>query len=423
MPGSARPPSYSVVMARPDRIRLVVLFGGRSAEHEVSCISALHVLQAVDPDRYDVVPIGITREGRWVESSATVAALGAGASALPSPDDSDGPELDPLPAISPTAAEVVVLPLLHGPMGEDGTVQGLLELAGVPYVGAGVLGSALCMDKAAAKDVLAAHGLPQARWLSARDSAIDDAFADRVEAELGFPGVREAVQPRLVGGRDEGARPRRAAPRSTRRCATTSTSSSRRPITGREIEVAVLGNAQPRASVPGEIVPSHDFYDFEDKYLDGTAGLIVPAPLDDEATAEVQELALRAYAALRVDGMARVDFFYEEGGRGFLVNELNTIPGFTPISMYPKLWEASGLPYADLIDELVRLAIERRDRRARFETKRWKKAVRLRLEGGVKGRPEGARRPSRRRTSSRRVGSPPRARCASTSVAMPITAQ
>jgi D-alanine-D-alanine ligase len=361
-------------MARPDRIRLVVLFGGRSAEHEVSCISALHVLQAVDPARYDVAPIGITREGRWVESGATVAALSSTAHALPSPDDSDGPELDPLPAISPAAVdaatEIVVLPLLHGPMGEDGTVQGLLELAGIPYVGAGVLASALCMDKAAAKDVLAAHDLPQGRWLTAREPAIDDAFGARVESELGFPVF---VKPSNLGS---SVGVTKAHDRVELRAALDEALRYdeyvlvEEAIVGREIEVAVLGNAEPRASLPGEIVPSHDFYDFEDKYLDGTAGLRVPAPLDDAEVAEVQALALRAYAALRVDGMARADFFYEEGGRGFLINELNTIPGFTPISMYPKLWEASGLPYADLIDELIRLAIDRRNRRARFETKR-----------------------------------------------------
>src|SRR4051794_329243 len=177
-------------MANPDRVRLVVLFGGRSAEHEVSCISALHVLQAADRDQYRVVPIGITREGRWVESTDAVAALGAGASALPSPDDSDGAELDPLPAIlapAPSADTVVVLPLLHGPMGEDGTVQGLLELAGVPYIGAGVLGSALCMDKAAAKDMTAQHGLPQPRWRAVREHEITASFPDDVIKHLGLP--------------------------------------------------------------------------------------------------------------------------------------------------------------------------------------------------------------------------------------------
>jgi D-alanine-D-alanine ligase len=358
---------------------LVVLFGGRSAEHEVSCISALHVLQAAESsgaDRYQVVPIGITREGRWVESSAAVATLGAGAGALPSPDDSDGAELDPLPAILPAERDpgpVVVLPLLHGPMGEDGTVQGLLELAGVPYVGAGVLASALCMDKPAAKDMLARYGLPQPRWLTARQHELDGAdpaVADRCIAELGLPmfvkpanlgssvGVTKAHdRAELLGAIDEALR-------------YDDHVLFEEAIVGREIEVAVLGNTEPRASLPGEVVPGREFYDFDDKYLDGLAELRIPAPLSDDARDEVRALAVKAYEALRVDGMARVDFFLEDPGRGFLVNELNTIPGFTPISMYPKLWEASGVSYPELIDELVRLALERHERRARFETKR-----------------------------------------------------
>ena len=360
-------------MAKPDRTRLVVLFGGRSAEHEVSCISAMHVLRAVDPSRYDVVPIGITREGRWIESGEAIAAMDAGAKALPSPDDSDGAEVDPLPAILPpsTAPDaVVVLPLLHGPMGEDGTVQGLLELAGVPYVGAGVLAAATCMDKAVAKELLAAHGLAQARWLTAREGDVDAAFRSRVAGELGFPCF---VKPCNLGSsvgitkaHDEAelAEALDVALRYDEYVVV------EEAIVGREIEVAVLGNAEPRASVPGEIVPSHEFYDFDDKYLDGTSGLLVPAPLDAEAAEAVRALAIDTYRALRVDGMARVDFLYEEGGRGFLVNELNTIPGFTPISMYPKLWEATGLSYPELVDELVRLAKERHTRRSRFETKR-----------------------------------------------------
>jgi D-alanine-D-alanine ligase len=354
-------------------VRLVVLFGGKSAEHEVSCISALHVLEAADSARYEVVPIGITREGRWVESADAVAALEGGAGALPSPDDSDGAELDPLPAIVPAGTRpdtVVVLPLLHGPMGEDGTVQGLLELAGVPYVGAGVLASALCMDKSVARDMLAQHGLPQARWLTAHEDEIGDDFVDRAIEALGLPvfvkpanlgssvGVTKAHdRGELVSAIDEALR-------------YDDHVLVEEAVTGREIEVAVLGNREPRASVPGEVVPGGEFYDFDDKYLDGVAELRVPAPLDDAATEQVRALAIDAYKALRVDGMARVDFFYEAPGRGFLVNELNTIPGFTPISMYPKLWEASGLSYSELIDELVRLALERHDRRARFETKR-----------------------------------------------------
>jgi D-alanine-D-alanine ligase len=360
------------------QVRLVVLFGGQSAEHEVSCISALHVLQAADSNRYHVVPIGITRDGRWVESGDAVAALAKGsaaASALPSPDDSDGAELDPLPAILPverTEDRVVVLPLLHGPMGEDGTVQGLLELAGVPYVGAGVLASALCMDKSAAKDMLAHYGLPQPRWLTARQHELDDPmdFTSHVISELGLPVF---VKPANLGSsvgvtkahdRQELLAAIGEALRYDDHLLV------EEAVVGREIEVAVLGNTKPKASLPGEIVPGNEFYDFDDKYLDGLAELRIPAALTDDATRDVRALAIRAYEALRVDGMARADFFYEEHGRGFLVNELNTIPGFTPISMYPKLWEASGVPYAALIDELVELALERHARRSRFETKR-----------------------------------------------------
>ena len=341
-------------MPPPDRIRLVILFGGRSAEHEVSCTSALHVLRAVDPARYDVVPIGITRTGRWLSSGEAVAALGAGALALPSPDDSGGEEIDPLPAIvTPDDAPVVVLPLLHGPMGEDGTVQGMLELAGVPYVGAGVLASALVMDKGVAKDVLAQHGLPQVRWMALRDTDVDDSLAARVTETLGWPVfVKPANLGSSVGVTKVASASELAAAVDTA-LRYDEYVLLEEGVTAREIEVAVLGNAHPRASVPGEVVPSREFYDYDDKYVDGQAGLLVPAPLSPEVTAEVQRLAVAAYQALRVDGMARVDFFYEEAGRGLLVNELNTIPGFTPISMYPKLWEASGISYAKLVDELV----------------------------------------------------------------------
>ncbi|MGH9243315.1 MAG: D-alanine--D-alanine ligase family protein [Acidimicrobiales bacterium] len=353
-----------------DRIRLVVLFGGRSAEHEVSCVSALHVLRAADPTRYHVVPVGITRDGRWLESAEAAAALETAASALPDPDASTGTEVDPLPMVAQQAGgdEVVVLPLLHGPMGEDGTVQGLLELAGVPYVGAGVLGSAVSMDKSVAKEILTGRGLPIARWIGLRETDVDDDLGDRVGDELAWPvfvkpaNLGSSVGVTKVGG--PGALP-------------TAVNEALRydeyilieeSITGREIEVAVLGNADPRASLPGEVVPSHEFYDYEDKYLDGGAELVVPARLSPELTTAAQRLAVEAFTALRVDGMARVDFFLDDGPRGLLINEVNTIPGFTPISMYPKLWEASGVPYAKLIDELVQLALERHHRRQGFDT-------------------------------------------------------
>jgi len=359
-------------MASSDRVRLVVLFGGQSAEHEVSCVSAAHVLAASDPARYEVMPVGITREGDWVRADEARAALAAGRGALPDRLAATGAALEPLTTVTPAVdgLPVVVLPLLHGPHGEDGTVQGMLELAGVPYVGSGVLASALAMDKGKAKEVLAAHGLPQVPYIVLRDTEVASARAAVEAAGLGYPVF---VKPANLGS-SVGVTKVGDAAALDEAVATAADYDEwiviEQGVDGREIEVAVLGNREPRASVPGEIVSSHEFYDYEDKYVDGTCELLVPAPLDEEATAEVRELALRAFLALRGDGLARVDFFYEEGGRGFLLNEVNTMPGFTPVSMYPRLWEASGLAYPDLIDELVRLAIERHDRRSRFSTKR-----------------------------------------------------
>lgn len=334
-------------------------------------MSALHVLRAIDPQRYDVLPVGITREGRWLSAAEPVAALPPGAAGLPSPDDNLGTELDPLPTLAQDAeAPVVVFPLIHGPFGEDGTIQGLLETAGVPYVGAGVAASALCMDKGLAKRVLQASGLPLGAWFGVRRPEIGGGLADRASEELGWPvfvkpanlgssvGVTRVTEPAdLPAALDLALRYDEYLV-------------LEEAISGREIEVAVLGNEEPRASVPGEIKPSHDFYDFEDKYVEDGAGLMVPAPLSPAASEEVRRLALEAYRALQVDGMARVDFFYEEGARGFLVNELNTLPGFTPISMYARLWQESGIAYGELVDQLVELALDRHRRRSAFETVR-----------------------------------------------------
>lgn len=366
-------------MAPPDRIRLVVLFGGQSAEHEVSCVSAFHVLRAADRDRYEVEAIGITREGQWVRADPSVATLDRPIRGAVPPGrwatdrlEASGRAVEPLPAVIPAPGDdlpVVVLPILHGTRGEDGTVQGMLELAGVPYVGSGVLGSALCMDKLKAKDVLAAHGLPQVAWTGLRDTELDTAPAALAAAGLTFPvfvkpanlgssvGVTRAVD-------DDGLR---AA------CATAASYDEwiviEQGVVAREIEVSVLGNASPRASVPGEILPSRDFYDYDDKYLAGAADTIVPADLPDDIAEEIRRLAVEAFTTLRCEGMARVDFFYVPGTGSVLINEVNTIPGFTPISMYPKLWAASGLDYAGLIDELVNLALERHERRQRLSTK------------------------------------------------------
>ncbi len=359
-------------MALPDRIRLVLLFGGRSAEHEVSCSTAAHVLRAIDPDRYDTLPIGIARDGTWLRSDDAIAALAKGADALPQALEVVGTSIDPMPAVQPADPDipVVVLPLLHGPFGEDGTVQGMLELAGVPYVGSGVLASALSMDKAAAKEVLAANGVPQCSWLAARRSDIDEDFIDLAVDRLGFPMfVKPANMGSSVGvsKADDLDELRTAITEALRFDEWIVVEEG---VHGRELECGILGNTTPQASVVGEVRPGGDFYDYDDKYLDGTAELLIPAPVPQPVSDEMRELAVRAFRALRCEGLARVDFFWEEDGRGLMLNEVNTIPGFTPISMYPKLWEASGLPYAKLIDELVALAIERHARRSAFETSR-----------------------------------------------------
>lgn len=346
------------------RTRLIVLFGGQSAEHDVSRTTATHVLRAIDLGRYDVVPVAIGRDGQWALASGVQHALDAGPDALPPQLPTDGEAVSPTDLIAGNHG-TVVLPLLHGPLGEDGTVQGLLELAGLPYVGSGVLGSSLCMDKAMAKQVAAAAGIPQARYRALRAHEVTAGTPAALVDDLGLPlfvkpanmgssvGVSKAKTVEEVAaaidlalGYDEWVVVEEA-------------------VVGREIEVGVLGNLDPRASVPGEIVPGAEFYDYEDKYLSDRYQAIIPAPLSEHHTAEVQELAVRAFRALRCEGLARVDFFFEPNGRGFLLNEVNTMPGFTPISMFPKMWIASGMTYPGLIDELVRLAVERHARQRR----------------------------------------------------------
>lgn len=356
-------------MSDAPRPRLVVLFGGVSAERDVSCVSAAHVLAAIDGERFDVVPIGIDGDGRWLLAEDAKALLDSGRSGeLGGTVPVAGKELEPLPAVTPAepGQDVVVLPLIHGPLGEDGTVQGMLELAGVPYVGTGVLGSAVCMDKVAAKAMAAAAGLPQARHLAARDVQADAAFLDTVEAELGLPVF---VKPANMGSSVGVAK---AADRASLEAAVADALRYdewvvvEEAVTGREIELGVLGNADLRVSVPGEIVPNSEFYDYEDKYADGGARLDVPASLPDDVVAAAQQLALDAFRVLRCDGYARVDLFYEEGGRGLLLNEVNTIPGFTPKSMFPMLWAATGVPYDRLITEMVELGVARHRHRAGF---------------------------------------------------------
>ena len=289
---------------RNSKINVVVLFGGESAEHDVSCITAAHVLRALNADKYEITTIGITRDGAWVSISYD-----------------PNVEVDRLVATGkPTnisqilhgtnqSSRTVVIPLLHGPMGEDGTVQGTLELAHVAYVGAGVLGSAIAMDKSIAKQILASNDIPQPKFISVRDNENLNSVFDRAIDELGLPVF---VKPANMG--------------------------------------SSIGVKKAKT---------------RDKYLGDSAKLLVPAPLTAQQTLEVQQLALKVFALLRSDGMARIDFFFEENGRGFLCNEINTIPGFTPISMYPKLWNASGLSYPELLDRLINLALERRAKQRR----------------------------------------------------------
>jgi D-alanine--D-alanine ligase len=367
----------------PRRLRVLLLFGGRSAEHDVSCVTAVAVARALDPEKYEVVPVAITTEGEWLLAGEARAALAKGETALPLAFAVEGEPVS-MPT-GPAHQEIVsrsdasalsersglrpdvVIPLLHGPYGEDGTVQGLLELAGLPYVGAGVLGSAVAMDKIMMKSAFAAAGLPQALALALRDGHDRDAFARRVEAELGLPAF---VKPANMGSSVGVTKAHDGAELDAAIALALGYDEwciAEEAIVGREIELGVLGDDPPVASLPGEVVPADEFYSYADKYERDEAKLLVPAPLSPELVADAQGLAVRAFEACRGEAMARVDLFLEDrpGGRGFLVNEINTIPGFTPISMYPKLWEASGIPYSELLDRLIDLALARHERRTR----------------------------------------------------------
>ncbi len=343
-------------MASTQRIHVVVLFGGQSAEHDVSCVTAAHVIKALDSSKYDITAVGITREGKWVVAQPQVGVLVA---------EGEPTSITPIVEQARGDARTVIFPLLHGPLGEDGTIQGVLELANIAYVGTGVLGSAVAMDKGVAKQVLHANGIPQPKYVSLREAHVNEAALLHAADTLGLPvfvkpanmgssvGVskahsidemRSAIQQALTY--DEWVLIEEA-------------------VVGREIEVAVLGNVHARASIPGEIIPGNEFYDYADKYIGDGAQLIVPANLTADEIEAVQHLAIVIFHTLRAEGMARVDFFYEQNGRGFLCNEINTIPGFTPISMYPKLWQASGMSYPALLDELITLALDRFSRRRR----------------------------------------------------------
>jgi D-alanine-D-alanine ligase len=339
------------------KLRIAVLFGGRSGEHEVSIRSAASVIGALDRGRYDVIPVAITKQGRWLAPADSVALLPAEART----------ELETETAVTvsrePEATEGVdvVIPVLHGTFGEDGTVQGLLELADVAYVGAGVLGSACGMDKDVMKRLFRERGLPTVEHIAVRRADVEGRFEEiRREVETGF-GYPAFVKPANLGSSVGVSRADHA--ESLRTALREAALYDRkviieRGVTGREIEVAVLGNDAPEASIPGEVIPTEGFYDYDAKYLNDSAKLEVPAKLSAEQVAEAQRLAVAAFQAVECRGLARVDFFLEASTGALLLNEVNTMPGFTSISMYPKMWQATGVSYAELLDRLIALALE-----------------------------------------------------------------
>lgn len=320
------------------KLRVGVIYGGKSGEHEVSLVSARAVLANLDTRRYSVTPILIPRRGMWRVKGK------------------------PLRSVWMTLDRLdVVFPVLHGPYGEDGTIQGMLEMIGVPYVGAGVLGSAVAMDKDVMKRLFAQAGLPQVDYLCVRSSAWKgDAQAARaqIEARLRYPifvkpaNLGSSVGISKVHGRPELAAAMDLAAGYDEKIVV------EQGVEARELECSVLGNEKPEASILGEVIPGREFYDYAAKYEDAGSRTLAPAPIPAAAAAEARQLAVRAFQAAECRGMARVDFFLEKSSGKLLLNEINTIPGFTPISMYPKLWEASGLPFSKLLDKLIALARE-----------------------------------------------------------------
>jgi D-alanine-D-alanine ligase len=364
------------------KIRLGILFGGRSGEHEVSLASAASVMKAADPEKYEVIPIGVTHEGRWLLGSSADKLLpgvlenGKPVTASVAPT---GPRFIPLNRKSSRqlsrreAADRrpeidVIFPLLHGTFGEDGTVQGLLELADIPYVGAGVLGSAAGMDKDLMKRVFRDARIPIVPWVTVLRNEWErnpEPVLTIIQSKLRYPlfvkpaNLGSSVGITKVHGMKELKPALDLAAEYDRKIIV------EKGVDAREIECSVLGNDSPQASVPGEIVPVNEFYDYEAKYVKEGSQLIIPADLRPRQTRRVQQLAVQAFQAIDGAGMARVDFLLDRRTAALFVNEINTIPGFTTISMYPKLWEASGLPYAKLIDRLVELALERHREKSR----------------------------------------------------------
>jgi D-alanine-D-alanine ligase len=362
-----------MAMSFKKRMRVGILFGGRSGEHEVSLASAASVIRALDPQKYEAVPIGIAKDGRWLVGTGAhnmLAEVLKSGERVSLPPDPTSAALVPLGegAEHRSVAVDVMFPVLHGTFGEDGTVQGLLELAGLPYVGAGVLASAVGMDKDVQKRLFEQAGLPIVPFFALRRSEWEQqrpAILRLIEKKFRFPLF---TKPATLGSSVGMTRVKtaRELPAAIDLAAEFGLKIVvERGITGREIEVSVLGNDEIRASIPGEIVPHREFYDYTAKYLEEGTRLVIPAPLTRKQVITFQDYAVRAFGAIDGVGMARCDFFLERRSGKIFVNELNTIPGFTAISMYPKLWEASGLPYPRLIDRLIELALELHREKAR----------------------------------------------------------
>jgi len=351
------------------KTRIGILFGGRSAEHEVSVRSAKNILEAINKEKYEVVLIGINKEGQWrLKKTSELSLLSEGSNITRLNREDEGAVLIPeeregnlFPFLSERELKKVdvVFPVLHGPYGEDGTIQGLLELANIPYVGAGVLGSAVGMDKDVMKRLLREAGIPVVKFLAFNRNSLKEIDFGRVRDELGLPLF---VKPANLGssiGMNKIKKKEQFQPALKEAFQYDNKILIEECIKGREIECSVLGNDDPVASLPGEILPQYEFYSYEAKYLDEKGAILeVPAKLSPELVGEIQNLSLRVFEIMCCQGMARVDFFLKNNEE-IIVNELNTIPGFTRISMYPKLWEVSGIPYSELIDRLIQLALQR----------------------------------------------------------------
>ncbi len=362
-----------------DKLTVALLFGGKSGEHEVSLRSAASILKALDREKYHVIPIGITQEGQWRADPEFLEAhfpkiLESGNPVFLPAEPTENYLIQIHPgnqAVGAKAKIDVVFPVLHGTFGEDGTIQGLLEMANVPFVGAGVLGSSVGMDKDVSKRLLQQADLPIVDFLVFLDTQWakhPGKIKQDVETRFGYPcfvkpvNLGSSVGISKVQSQDELAAAIELACRYDRKVIV------EKGVNAREIECSVLGNDEPQASLPGEIIPSREFYDYEAKYLDDRSELLIPAPLSKDQTKVIQELAIKTFLVTECAGMARVDFFLERETGKIFVNEINTIPGFTSISMYPKLWEASGISYAELIDRLIQLAVERHQKRQSKKT-------------------------------------------------------